>query len=155
FGEVIALLRRLRRIDRMVVVVELGDELVGLALDEAIVAVEAAAERPLIVWTRSRRFLHRRQMPLADREGRIARWTQLLGERRRALGDGAGAIRKARVPVAQAAHADRMVIAAGEQCGAGRRAQRGGVEIGVAQPALGEAVDVRRVDGRAVAAEVR
>ena len=32
----------------MVVVVELGDELVGLALQEAVVAVEAAAERPLV-----------------------------------------------------------------------------------------------------------
>ena len=52
------------------------------------------------------------------------------------------------------AHADGVVVAAGEQRRAGRRAQRRDVEVRVPQPAGGEAVDVRGVDGRAVAAEV-
>src|SRR5947207_12413493 len=44
--------------------------------------------------------------------------------------------------------------AAGEDAGAGRRAQRGGVEVGVAEAAAGEGVEVRRVDVGAVTAEL-
>src|SRR5579872_4502470 len=47
------------------------------------------------------------------------------------------------------------MVAPGEQRGAGRRTQRRGMEIGVAQTTLGEAIDVRRIDGRTVAAEMR
>ena len=47
-GEVVALLRRARRLDVVVVVDELGVVLVGLAAHEAVEALEAAAERPLV-----------------------------------------------------------------------------------------------------------
>ena len=46
-GEVVALLRRLRLVDRVVVVDELGVPLVGLGAEEAVPALEAAAARPV------------------------------------------------------------------------------------------------------------
>jgi hypothetical protein len=51
-------------------------------------------------------------------------------------------------------HADRVVVASGEQRRPGRRAQRGDVEVGELQAAGGEGVDVRGVDVGAVAAEL-
>ena len=153
--QVIALLRRARRLDRMVVRIELRRELVGLALQEAVVAVKPARQRPLIEGTSDRRLLHRRQVPLADREGGIAVRPQHLGNGAGALGHRAGAVRKAGVPVREPAHADRVMIAPGQQRRAGRRAQRRGVEVGVAQAACGQPVDVRRLDRGAVAAEMR
>ena len=47
-GEVVALLRRARRVDPVVVVGEVGGELVGLAVEEAVEAVEAPLERPAV-----------------------------------------------------------------------------------------------------------
>ena len=47
------------------------------------------------------------------------------------------------------AEADRMVVAPGDQRRAGRRAERGGVELGVAQPVRGERVERRRRDDAA------
>ena len=155
FGEVIAVFGALRLIDRMVVVVELGHELVGLALLKAIEAIEAATERPLIVGPGRRGLFHRRQMPFADRKRGIAGRAQHLGKRGSAARDRAGAVGIAGVPVRQATHADRMVIAPGEQGRARRRAQRGGVKIRIAQSAGGELVDIRCIDGRSIAAEVR
>ena len=46
------------------------------------------------------------------------------------------------------------MIAPGQQCGARRRAQRGGVEVGVAQSAGGHRIDVRGRDLGAVAAQI-
>ena len=54
-----------------------------------------------------------------------------------------------------ARHAVAVVVAAGEQARAGRRAQRGGVEVRVAVALAGEAVEARRGDVGAVAAELR
>src|SRR6185312_6381865 len=54
-----------------------------------------------------------------------------------------------------AGHAVAGVVAAGEQAGAGRRAQRGGVELRVAQPGVDDPVDVRRLDRSAVGAQGR
>ena len=47
-GEVVALLRRARRLDEVVVVHELRVVLVGLAAHEPVEALEAATERPLV-----------------------------------------------------------------------------------------------------------
>ena len=48
FGEVVPLRRRGRRIDVSVVTHELGVELIGLAREEAVEALEASGKRPLI-----------------------------------------------------------------------------------------------------------
>ena len=47
FGDVVSLLGRAGLVNEAVVLVELGVELVGLALHEAVVAVEAPLERPV------------------------------------------------------------------------------------------------------------
>ena len=47
-----------------------------------------------------------------------------------------------------------MVIAPGQQAGAGGGAQRGGVEVGQPDPVPGQSIDDRRLDGRAVAAQL-
>ena len=52
--QVVALLRRLRRLDLMVVVDEVGIVLVRVAAEEAVVALEAAPERPAVVRARRR-----------------------------------------------------------------------------------------------------
>ena len=46
-GDVVPLLGRAGLVDEAIVLVELGVELVGLALHEAVVAVEAPLERPV------------------------------------------------------------------------------------------------------------
>ena len=48
-----------------------------------------------------------------------------------------------------------MVVATGQQAGAGGGAERGGVEVAVPQPARRESIDGGRLDVRAVAAELR
>ena len=70
--EVIALFRRLRRLDLMVVVDEVGIVLVGVAAEEAVVAVEAAAERPAVVGPGGADLFGGRQVPLADAVGVVA-----------------------------------------------------------------------------------
>ncbi len=139
----------------MVVAIELRRELVGLALQEAVVAVEPARQRPLVEWASDRRLFHRRQVPLADDEGRIAVRPQHLRDRAGALRHRAGAVRKAGVPVGEPAHADRVMVAPGQQRRPRRRAQRRGVEVRVAQAAGGQPIDVRRLDRGAVTAEMR
>ena len=70
------------------------------------------------------------------------------------VGDVAAHVGVAAVEVGDGAHPHGVVVPAGEQRGPGRRAQRGDVEIGVAQPLRGQTVDVRRGQLGAVAAEV-
>ena len=60
----------------------------------------------------------------------------------------------ARVEIGEAADADRMMVASGQQRRARGRAHRGGVEAGVAQAFGREPIDGRRPDRRAVAAEI-
>ena len=57
--------------------------------------------------------------------------------------------REARGHLADDAEADRVVVAAGDQRRARRRAERGGVELRVAQPRLGDAIHGRRRDDAA------
>ena len=52
-------------------------------------------------------------------------------------------------------HADAVMVATGEQAGPDRRAERGGVEVRVAQSVGRQTVEGRRLDVGAVATEVR
>jgi hypothetical protein len=51
FGEVIALLWRTRLVDRSIVFDQVGIPLVGLTTNEAVEAVEALLQRPLLLAT--------------------------------------------------------------------------------------------------------
>ena len=65
-GQVIAFFRRLRRLDLMIVVDEVGIILMGVAAEKAVIALEAAPERPAIIGTGGADLLGWRQVPLAD-----------------------------------------------------------------------------------------
>ncbi len=86
-GEVIPLLRGLRRLDRHGAVVERGVVLVRLAADEAVEVLEPAARmRPVVERPHRARLPHRHLMALAELRGRVAVQPQRLGERRAVLG---------------------------------------------------------------------
>ncbi len=116
--EVIALLRRLRRFDLAVVVDEIGVVLAGVAAEEAIVALEAAPQRPAVVGPGGTDLLGGRQMPFPERVGVVALPEQNLGqeailERDRAVGAGI-ALRA----FGDARHRVGMMIAPGQDAGA-------------------------------------
>ena len=152
----VALLGRARRVDVVVVAHEVGRPLVGVALEEPVVALEAEAERPPVERTRVGALARRHEVPLPDRERVVAR--------RRAAAAAAspptsGCARcSPGTPighVGEEAHAHRVVVAAGEQARPRRRADRGDVEAVVPEPVRREPVDVRRGDVGAEAAELR
>ena len=150
FGEVVALFRRLRRLDGRRPLIEGRVPLVVLAADEAVEVLEStAAGRPRVERPGRARLPDRHLVALAELRRRIA--VQLEGQRQRRLGVGqhrAVAGRGGR-DFRDAAHADRVVIAAGEQRLPRRRAQRGRVEARVSQPALGQLLEVRGLAGTA------
>ena len=154
-GHVIALFDRAGRIDEVIVGGQLGIELIGFSLQEAVVAIESALQRPVVQRTRRGAFRHRRQMPLSGGERRVTVVAQNLGQRRGGTGERAAHVGKAGVHVGDRAHPDRVMIASREQARARGRAQRGGVKAREAQATGGEPVDIGRLDSRAVAAEMR
>ncbi len=154
-AQVVAVLGERGRVDAVVVVGQVGAVLVGLALHEPVEPVEPPLQRPLVVGTGGRRVGHLAEVPLADRERREPLLAQDLGDRARVVRDVTGHVGIAGVEVRDAAHADAVVVATGQQRGAGGGAERGDVEIRVLEAPGGEPIDVRRVDLGAVAAEMR
>ncbi len=151
----IAGLRRLRRVDLVVVVHKVGMELVGLAGEEAVEALEAAAERPPVAGRAHRHVRCRREVPLPDRERGVAVAHQYLGEEAVLVRDGRVVPGVARGELDDAGHAVGVVVAPGEQARSRRRAQSSGVEARVAQTVAGQTVERRGVDVGAVAPELR
>ena len=154
FGQMIALLRRLRRFDLVIVVDQIGVILAGVAGEEAIVALEAAPERPTVVGSGGADLLGRGQMPFAERVGAVTLLQQNLRqhavlERNRAVRPG-----KALGAFGDAGHGIGMVVASGDHARARGRAQRRGVHAGEQQTALGELVEIGGGDRRAVAAKL-
>ena len=123
-----------RRLHRGGAVVERGVPLVVLAADEAVEGLEpAAAGRPGVERPHRGGLPDRHLVALAELRGGVA--VQLQGQRQRRLG-----VRPQRAVargrgggLGDAAHADRVVVAPGEQRLPGRRAQGGGVEPVVLQ----------------------
>ena len=128
--------------------------LVGLAGQEPIEAVEAAAEGPALPGRPHRHLRRRCQVPLADGERGVAVAGEDLGQEPVGLGHRGVVAGEPGGELDDPRHAAGVVVATGEQAGARRRAQRGRVEVAVAQPARGEAVERRRGDVRAEAAEL-
>ena len=154
-GEVVAVLDRSRRVDEVVVVRERGRVLVRLTAEEAVEAFEAATERPAIAARGEVHFVVGREVPLADRPRRVAVRDEHLGEERIRRRDAAVVSGEAGREVGDATHAVRVMVASGEQARARRRAQRGRVEVAVAQPAGGETVEDGCVEIGAEATELR
>ena len=109
-----------RGVDVVVVAGEGGAELVGLALEESVVAVEATLQRPLVEGPGRTGLLHRREVPFADGEGCVALVVEHLGEGCGVVGDVSGHVGEAGVEVRHGPHPDGVVVASGEQGGPGR-----------------------------------
>ena len=71
-AQVVPVGRGFRRVHVVVVVHDLGMELIGLAVEEAVEPIEAALARPLVVRTRGGCVLHLTEVPLTDGEGGVA-----------------------------------------------------------------------------------
>ena len=123
-AEVVALLWALRRGDDRGVADQVWLELRCLSGEEAVEVLEAVSRRPVVEWSRSRRLQGRGVVPLPKGRGGVAVVLQHLGGQRTALGDFA----RVAVPVVgqlgNLPISDAMVIATGQQRGAGRRAHR-------------------------------
>ena len=134
---------------------EFGRVLIRLRVEKSVEPIEPSRERPAIERPGRAALGQRRDVPLAEHVIAIAVRAQHFGERARLLRDLAAIAGEAGIEIGQTPHADRMMIAPGQERRARRRAHGGRVEAGVAQPLRRQPVDRRRGDGRAVAAEIR
>ena len=144
-GEVVALVGGGRLLDRGRAAVEGRRVLVGLAAEESIEVLEAAAAgRPGLERPDRAGLPDRDLVAFAELRRRVAVEPQHLRERSRRLRPDRCVARCGRGDLGDRAHADRVVVAPGQQRLPRRRAQRGGVETGERQPAAGEPLGIRR-----------
>ena len=148
--EVVALLREVRLVDVVVVLGERRVPVVGLAADEAVVAVEPAGERPVAAGGAHRPLVERHVVVLADPVGVVAVLAEHLADGRVLHRDVTGVAREALGPLGDLGEAVLVVVASGEQARPGRRAQRGGVPLRVGEAVVGELLHGRHVDPPAV-----
>ncbi len=129
--------------------------LVGVAADEPVEILKAHADGPLIERPDLAGRKSRRVVVLAEPRGGVAVVQQDAADGGLVLGDDAVVARKAGGLLGDHAEAGRVMVAAGDQRGARRRAERGGVDVVVAQAGLGDAVHRRRRDDAAKGARAR
>ncbi len=151
----VAVLRAAGRVDEAVVAHQLRGPLVGVAGQEAVVALEAETERPAGEGPRRALLPPRGEVPLPDGEGAVPGVPQNPRQGGRRSGDAPVVARKSGWDVGQEAHPHGVVVASGEERGPGGRAQRRDVEPVVAQPLRGEPIDGRGRQIRPEAAELR
>ena len=150
FGEVVTLFRAVGLLDEPVVLDQIGIPLIGLAAEEAVEPVKTLLQRPLRLTAAAGDVLLRHVVVLADPERAVAVVLQHLPDRRAlrrctrgSAGKTVGTLRDRREPV-------HMMVAAGQETGPGRRAQRGGVPLGVHHPVVGQLLHDRHLDPPAV-----
>ena len=148
--EVVAVLGHGGLVDVVVVLDERRIPVVGLAADEAVEAVEPAGQRPVALAGAHRPLVERHVVVLADPEGVVAVLAQHLADGRVLHRDVPGVPREALGALGDLGEAVLVVVAAGQQAGPGRRAQRGRVPLGVGQPVVGQLLHRRHVDPAAV-----
>ncbi len=141
-------------LDRVVVVGQLGEPLVGFAAQEAVVALEAAPERPAVVGSGGGGVFGGRQVPFPDAEGVVALLQQHLAEHAPVEGQDAVVAGVAGGGLGDRGQPDRVVVAPGQDAAARGRAQRRGVHVGVAQAVGGQAVQHGRLDQPAEAGQL-
>ena len=136
----------MRRLDRDGVLEQARLILRGLARHESVEIVEAIARGPTVERTHRGRFRRRRVVPFAEGRGLVAVIAQHRRNRRGALRDDAGIAVEIERPLRDRARADALMIAPGQQRRAGRRADRGRVELVEGDALVGEARQRRRMD---------
>ena len=122
-----------RRLDGVVVLDQARLPLRGFAREEAVEVFEAVAVRPAVLRADRGRFRGGRVVPLAEGGRVIAVVLQHLGNGGGRLRNDAGVAVECDGALGDGARADAGVIAARQQRGARRRADRGGVECVVSQ----------------------
>ena len=133
-----------RRFDGHRVLVERRRVLVGLSRHEAVEVLEARPRRPPVERAEGAGLPRRDLVALAELPRGVPVQPEDLGQGRARVGPHGGVTRRGGGEVGHRTHADGVVVAPREQRGAAGRAQRGGVEAPVAQPARGQAVGRRR-----------
>ncbi len=153
-AEVITLLGRARRLHLVVVIHQIRIPLAGVTAQEAVEALETAAQRPPVERARARLLVARRQVVLPDHERAVAVLQQHLGqetvlERDDAVVPGitAGELR-------DAGHRVAMVVAAGQDARPARRTQRRRVHVAVAQAIRRDRIEAGRRDRAAITAQL-
>ena len=147
-GEVVSLLGGGRRFDRRRSRVERRFVLVVLAADEAVERLEAASGgRPRVERTHRRRLPDRHLVTLAELRGRVAVELQRHGQRGLGVGPQRAVAGCRGRGLGDTAHADRVVVTAGQHRLAGRCAQRRRVEPVVPQATRREPLRGGRVAG--------
>ena len=124
----------LERIDLGRVAEEVRLPLVGVAADEAVEILEAHAGRPLVERPDLAGREGRRVVVLAEPGGGVAVVLEDAADGGLVLGDDAVVAGEAGGLLRDHAEAGRVMVAPGDQRGARRRAERGGVNVVVAQP---------------------
>ena len=146
FGQVIALFRLFRRLDRRLVAEELRLPLAGLAAVESVPIFKALAGRPTRERPDRRGLPVGRIVPFAPGRRAVAVFLQHLGHRRGFERPDAVIARKTGREFGDGAEADLMMVEAGQHRRAGRRADAGGVERVVAKAFARKLVEVGRRD---------
>ena len=154
-GEVVALFGGLGLVDRVVVVDQVRVPLVGLGAQEPVKPLEAPAGRPVPPGRRQVHLHRRAQVPLADDVGVPAQLAEDLGDHAVLRRDRPARVREPDRGLGDAGHAVTGVVAPGQQARAGRRAQRRGMPLRVADSLGRDPVDVRCLNGTAIAAHGR
>ncbi len=152
--QVVALLGRLRWLDRVVVVDELGVPLARVAAQEAVEALETAPQGPAVVGTGGSLEDARRQVPLADHVRAVAVLQQHLREHPVLERHDPVVAGVAGRELGDAGHAVAVVVPPGDDAGAARRTERCRVHVVEAEPFGRERVEVRRGDRAPVAPEL-
>ncbi len=142
-AQVVALLGPPGRLDVVVVADEVRGPVVGVALQEAVVALEAEAERPGVEGPGGRALPAWGEVPLADGHRRVAGVAQQPGERGGRLGQAGVVAGEGQRDVGQEAHPDGVVVAPGEERCPGRRAQRRDVEAVERSALCRQGIEVR------------
>ena len=145
-GQVVSVLGHGRLVDRVVVVDQVGIPLVGLAAEEAVVALEPAPDRPVALRGGHVHLVGGDEVPLAEHVRVPPTLAEDLGERGALEWDVPVRVRVTRCGLCDAGHPVGGVVAPGQQRGARRRAERGRVPVGVGEAGAGQLVDVRCLD---------
>ena len=125
-------------------------------VEDPVEAVEPALAGPRVLRARGGAVRVLRQVPLPHHHRGVARLVaEDLGDRRHVRPELHRVPGESRIEVRDRPEPGPVRLEPGEQRGAGRRAHRRSVEVRGADATRGQRIEVRRVDLRAVAAEVR
>ena len=119
---------------------------VGLALQEPVELVEARMRRPAVERPRHAQLPRRQLVTLAELRRPIPVQPEHLGQRRDRVRPNPRHAGERRAHLRDPAHVRAVRVAAGQERHPRRRTDRSGVEVRVAQPALGEPVEGLHVD---------